>query len=136
MIKRFLGADEKGRLRKFALQCCLFLLVSGFLFHRGYWSPSDYLQWAGLCLVALLSFLVFPAPLHPLRRVLRILSRWLGLAVTAIILALVYFLVLTPLALAARIIGKRFLALGRDPGLRTYWVKRDPGMESYPEKQY
>jgi hypothetical protein len=46
------------------------------------------------------------------------------------VLAALFLLAVAPMGLLARVLGKRFLELGSDPALPSYWVRREPGRRS------
>jgi hypothetical protein len=58
------------------------------------------------------------------------LAAGLGWWVSRVVLFVIFFLVLTPVALLARLLGKRFLDLGRGGQAKSYWVARDRGRPS------
>lgn len=67
-----------------------------------------------------------PALLAPLNKLWFKLGLILGRIVSPIVLGVVYYLWITPIALAMRLFGKKFLALGFDPGAKSYWIDREP----------
>jgi hypothetical protein len=92
---------------------------------------------AGLCVFFVLFGLAFPRLLAPIERAWMKLARAMGTAMTYVVLALAFYLVLTPLGLLLRILGKRPVTLGFDPGATTYWseVEKD-GIYGRADKPY
>mgnify|MGYP001320416754 CR=1 FL=1 len=107
--------------RKFGLTVgAAFLLITAFLWWRGFRAPLPYLGGLGGGLV--LAGALVPGMLGP------VYKAWMGLALllskvtTPIFMGVVYFLVITPVALVMRLLGKRLLAA--PSGGQTYWTER------------
>ncbi|MER3424738.1 MAG: hypothetical protein C4293_17485 [Nitrospiraceae bacterium] len=77
--------------------------------------------WAGSITVWLIAL----AGLAPVRAVWMKLAGVLGFVNSRILLTIVFALVITPIALLLRLLGKRPIGLGRQPGATSYWHRRD-----------
>jgi hypothetical protein len=129
-----LAAVRSGRrdLRKFGITMAVAVAVLGGLFlWRGRGEPSWFF-WAA---AALFVFgLLCPLALRPLQKAWMAFAIVLGWLMTRVILVVVFYIGITPIAAIARLVRKRFLDLGFDPGRETYWVRRpepDRGKERY-----
>ena len=62
--------------------------------------------------------------LHPLNRVWLALGRALHKIVSPVVMSAVFFAAVTPTGWIMRLGGKDVLSLRRQPGLKSYWIKR------------
>lgn len=128
--------EDPRSVRLFLLKVGLFVTVWGALAFRGQWVRYGY--WEAGWAAALVLGLLFPAPFRPARRAVIRLGARIGRALSWAALAIIYFLGVVPVALVAKLVGKRFLPRGKDPGLETYWetrAERSPDRASL-ERQY
>jgi hypothetical protein len=65
------------------------------------------------------------AVLKPFHKVWIGFSLILGFVMSRIILTVLFFLVVTPIGLIAKLVGKKFMPLGFDKNVTTYWEKRE-----------
>lgn len=81
-----------------------------------------------LILAAVFAVLAFamPAVLRPLNIVWAWIGHLLHKIVSPLVMGAVFFLCMTPIGLLMRVLGKRPMALERDPGVASYWIVRDP----------
>ncbi len=107
--------------RKFGLTVgAAFLLITAFLWWRGFRAPLPYLGGLGGGLV--IAGALVPQLLGPVYRA------WMGLALllskvtTPIFMGVVYFLVITPVGLVMRLVGKNPLATRSQQ--QSYWTER------------
>ncbi len=71
-----------------------------------------------------LTGLLAPGLLRPVRRVWMRVAEAMGWLMTRVILALVFYLGFTTLGVIGRLLGKRFLEMDMDPSATTYWRER------------
>jgi len=92
----------------------------------------------GLVGLSLLSGLIAPMVLKPVRKVLMLIINFLSRVVTGIILAAIFYFVVTPLGLIARLFGKDYLDLKIDEEAASYWIHKNqvPFKKSYYEKPF
>jgi cytochrome c biogenesis factor len=83
---------------------------------------------------ALLSALLFPPAIRPVRWALLKIGHALGWFNTRLILILLFYLVFTPIGLLLRLFGKDLLNRRLDPDAATYWVDREK--EPFDPKRY
>jgi len=91
---------------------------------------------AGVGAVLVLAGALAPARLRTAYLGWMTLALALGWIMSRVVLTLVFAVVLTPLGLLTRLTGKRFLALDRDPGASSYWVRRRPGAGGRYDRMY
>ncbi len=124
--------SEPRDLRKFGITMAVAIAVlGGLLLWRGHWQPAYFFWVAGAFLVLAL---VAPVVLRPIQRAWMAFAIVLGWVMTRVILVVLFYVGITPIALIARLVGKRFLDLGFEPGRASYWIKRpapDRGKERY-----
>jgi len=107
-----------------------FLLLGGWLLFR-HQAPGVRLGLLGAGGLLVLAGALVPARLRALYLGWMALALAIGWVMSRVVLTLVFAFVLTPLALLARLTGKRFLALGPDRSVASYWVERKPGQGRY-----
>jgi len=110
--------------RSFGLVMAVFFLVVGTwpIVRGGGWRP-----WAlgtGIAFAAVA--LARPSLLDPLNSAWTRLGRLLQQVVSPVALGLLFFVVISPVALVMKLLGRRPLALGFEPGARSYWIARRP----------
>ncbi len=115
--------NDKKEWRKFGIGLGIILaLIATVQLLKGH-APYPYFYAAGV-LVALAAA---AAPI--LVRPLFVLFSYLGVALgwfsTRVILIVLFYLLLTPIALLMRLFGKKFMAMGKESSLATYWVQRN-----------
>lgn len=137
-VDRRTGTDPESEwtLRKFGLKLALFVTVWGALFFKGEWTHYGY--WIAGWSLVLGTALVFPRMLRPVRRLVVPVGAWIGRGLAFVALAIIYFAVIAPLGIFARLVGKRFMPMGKDGKAATYWIARDQGPveKSSWERQY
>ncbi len=67
-----------------------------------------------------------PAILAPFNRWWARFGQILHKIVNPLILGLMFFLIITPIGLLMRVLGKRSMRTGPEPGAASYWVLREP----------
>lgn len=92
---------------------------------RYVWAGSITVWLIALAGLFLFTALVMPAWLAPVQAVWMKLAGVLGFVNSRILLTIVFALVITPIALLLRLLGKRPIGLGRQPGATSYWHRRD-----------
>ena len=75
-------------------------------------------------LFVILAFIAIPV-LRPFHKLWMMLALLMGFVMSRVILTLLYYLVLTPIGLLAKIVGKKFMPLGFEKSVTTYWEKRE-----------
>lgn len=98
------------------------ILVSLLLWYLGKTSFVYFSSIGGLFVI--FSFIAIPV-LRPFHKLWMMLALLMGFVMSRVILTLLYYLVLTPIGLLAKIIGKKFMPLGFDKSVTTYWEKRE-----------
>ena len=118
-------------LRVFGLMLgCIALLVAAIL----HWKQVCGVAYvAGLGLVLVGAAVFFPHRLHGLYAAWMCLGVALGWLSTRIILLTLYYLVCTPIGGIARLFGKRFLTVGKDARMDSYWIRRSTKPKSKEE---
>lgn len=58
----------------------------------------------------------------------------IGVVVTTVILSAFFFLIITPVSLFLRMKGKDYMAMRRNTGAATYWIKREIKQEDYTQQ--
>lgn len=75
-------------------------------------------------LFVILAFIAIPV-LRPFHTLWMMLALLMGFVMSRVILTILYYLILTPIGLFAKIVGKKFMPLGFDKSVSTYWDKRE-----------
>jgi len=130
------GGSETIELRKFGITFSIAMGLVGSLF---LWRGSNrYLCFFIISGLSLLSGLIAPMVLKPVRKVLMLIINFLSRVVTGIILAAIFYFVVTPLGLIARLFGKDYLDLKIDEEAASYWIHKNqvPFKKSYYEKPF
>jgi len=79
--------------------------------------------------IAALAGIAAPILIKPVFILFSYLGVVLGWFSTRVILALVFFLLLTPISLVMKLAGKKFLTMGADRSLATYWIDRNKNFD-------
>jgi hypothetical protein len=110
--------------RSFGLVWAIVLLAAGAwpLLRHGH--PRVALLAAGAVFLAVA--LAIPRVLAPAARGWHFVGRVLQRITTPIVLSIFFFAIVTPVGLCMRLVGRRPLALGKDPGRASYWTPRAP----------
>jgi hypothetical protein len=128
--------NDKKEWRKFALGLGLILTaVGGVQFLKSHPVYPYFLAAGGLTALA---GILLPICVKPVFILFSYLGAVMGWFSTRLILAAIFFLLLTPIALVMKLAGKKFLTMGRDLNLKTYWIARNKNYgdaESF-ENQY
>jgi hypothetical protein len=98
------------------------ILVSLLLWYLGKTSFVYFSSIGGLFVI--FSFIAIPV-LRPFHKLWMMLALLMGFVMSRVILTLLYYLVLTSIGLLAKIVGKKFIPLGFDKSVTTYWEKRE-----------
>lgn len=110
------------QLRNFGLLIsAVLILIAGY--HYFFGNPA-LVYLAGISIALGIGAYAFPHPLKPIYVVWMALAILLGWITSRVVLTVVFYLILTPIALIARLIGKRFMPLGFDKSVPTYWERR------------
>ncbi|RPJ40592.1 MAG: hypothetical protein EHM19_13445 [Candidatus Latescibacterota bacterium] len=119
----------------FVLTIVAAVFASFFLWRGRVIAPAVFYSLAGY---ALLSALLFPPAIRPVRWVLLKVGHALGWFNTRLILTLIFYLVFTPIGLVLRLLGKDLLNRRIDPNAPTYWIEKpkEPSDPARYEKQY
>lgn len=72
----------------------------------------------------ILSYLAIPI-LRPFHKLWIGFSLVLGFVMSRIILTILFYFVVTPIGLLAKVVGKKFMPLGFDKNVATYWEKKE-----------
>ena len=99
------------------------ILISLLLWYLGKTSFTYFSIVGGLFVI--LSFIAIPV-LCPFHKLWMMLALVMGFVMSRVILTFLFYIILTPIGLIARIFGKKFMPLGFDKTVDTYWEKRDP----------
>lgn len=99
------------------------ILISLLLWYLGKTSFTYFSIVGGLFVI--LSFIAILV-LRPFHRLWMMLALVMGFVMSRVILTLLFYIILTPIGLIARIFGKKFMPLGFDKTVDTYWEKREP----------
>lgn len=97
------------------------ILISLLLWYLGK-SSFMYFSISGGLLV-ILALIAIPV-LRPFHKLWMMLALLMGFVMSRVILTLLYYVVLTPIGLLAKLVGKKFMPLGFDKNVPTYWEKR------------
>lgn len=120
-----------GSERSFGLLfAAVFAIVAIWLWFSGALPHSWFF---GVAALFALSALLFPAALRPLNFLWFKFGLLLHALVSPVVLAIMFFLVITPTGLIMKLCGKRFLGLGKEQPLDSYWIAREasgPNAES------
>ncbi len=115
--------NDRKEWRKFAAGLGLILAaIGGVQFLKGHSVYPFFLAAGGLTALA---GMLLPVCVKPVFILFSYLGEVLGWFSTRVILAVIFFLLLTPIALVMRLAGKKFLTMGMDRNLKTYWIRRD-----------
>jgi hypothetical protein len=79
----------------------------------------------GAGFLAAIAGIAVPILVKPVFILFSYLGVVLGWFSTRVILVLVFFLLLTPIALIMKLAGKKFMPMGKDGNLKTYWIDRN-----------
>ncbi len=99
------------------------ILISLLLWYFGKASFTYFSIVGGLFVI--LSFIAIPV-LRPFHKLWMMLALVMGLVMSRVILTLLFYIFLTPIGFIARIFGKKFMPLGFDKTVDTYWEKKEP----------
>lgn len=104
----------------FAVVCSLIALYQAF-------RASPYWWLSGLLAVAFLGLgTMAPRMLRPLNVIWFRFGLLLHHIMNPIVMGLLFFGAVVPIGLLMRVLGKRPLALGKDPAVSSYWITRSP----------
>ncbi len=98
------------------------ILISLLLWYLGKASFVYFSITGGLFVILALISIPVLRPFHKLWMMLALL---MGFVMSRVILTMLYYFVLTPIGLLAKIVGKKFMTLGFDKKVVTYWEKRE-----------
>ena len=98
------------------------ILISLLLWYLGKASFVYFSITGGLFVILALISIPVLRPFHKLWMMLALL---MGFVMSRVILTMLYYFVLTPIGLLAKIVGKKFMPLGFDKKVVTYWEKRE-----------
>jgi hypothetical protein len=115
----------------FVLTCVAAVFASLFLWRGRVTAPIVFYSLAGY---ALLSAILFPPAIRPVRWALLKIGHALGWFNTRLILILLFYLVFTPIGLVLRLLGKDLLNRKFDPEAPTYWISKPK--EPFDPKRY
>lgn len=99
------------------------ILISPLLWYLGKTSFTYFSIAGGLFVI--FSFIAIPV-LRPFHKLWMMLALVMGFVMSRVILTLLFYIILTPIGFIARIFGKKFMQLGFDKTVDTYWEKREP----------
>jgi len=92
-----------------------------------WWRGGSLALWPfGIGIVFLLLAAFRPTLLTPLNRLWRHFGVLLARVTNPLLMGFVFFGVVTPMGFAMRLVGKRPLHLGFEPGRKSYWIERSP----------
>ena len=121
--------SEKSDLRKFANVIGATILVVAFVLV--YFDKELYkvLFISGISLM-LIGF-IFPILLKPIYLVWMTFAVFMGWVMTRVILSFLFYFILFPISLIAKLLGNKFLDLGKSKNLedKSYWNNRDSSVE-------
>lgn len=98
------------------------ILISLLLWYLGKTSFIYFSMAGGLFVI--LAFVAIPV-LRPFHKLWMMLALAMGFVMSRVILTILFYLVLTPIGLIAKVVGKKFMPLGFDKSVSTYWEKRE-----------
>jgi hypothetical protein len=115
--------NDRKEWRKFAIGLGIILgAIGGVQLLKGH-SVYPYFFYAGA--LAMFAGIIAPILVKPVFVLFSYLGVGLGWFSTRVILTLVFFLLLTPISLVMKLTGKKFLTMGADQNLATYWIERN-----------
>ena len=115
--------NDKKEWRKFGIGLgIIFGIIATIQLLKGH---SVYPYFYGAGSTVLLAGFVAPILIKPLFIGFSYLGLVLGWISTRVILMLVFFLLLTPISLLLRMTGKKFMSMGPDRKLSSYWIERN-----------
>ena len=90
-----------------------------------YFGKSSFVYFSSIGgLFVILALIAIPI-LRPFHKLWMMLALLMGFVMSRVILTMLYYFVLTPIGLLAKIVGKKFMTLGFDKKVVTYWEKRE-----------
>lgn len=98
------------------------IIISMLLWYSGKTSFVYFSIIGGLFVI--LAIIATPV-LRPFHRLWMMLALLMGFVMSRVILTLLFYIVLTPIGLLAKAVGKKFMPLGFDKSVPTYWEKRE-----------
>lgn len=98
------------------------ILISLLLWYLGKSSFMYFSIFGGMLLTA--AVIATPV-LRPFHMLWMIVAFSMGFVMSRVILTFLFYLVLTPIGFFAKLVGKKFMPLGFDKNITTYWEKRD-----------
>jgi hypothetical protein len=119
-------------LRKFGFSLGLGLNILGFIMfyrHRGY-----FIWFSGTGSVVLLTTILYPDILAPLKKILDFVILSISLSISIISLVIAFYLIFTPIAILLRLFGRDLLNKKINKNAPSYWIKRKKNVfskESY-----
>ena len=130
--------ENKKELRKFGIIFGIAMLIMGTI-HLWRGHGNTHYWFYGIGVFALISGIVKPILLKPLKFILAKILDIVKEVTTFLVLVILYYVVLTPISLIARLFKKEFLDLSWDKAVKdSYWIPKktpDDGVERY-ERQY
>ncbi|MDO8602981.1 MAG: SxtJ family membrane protein [Candidatus Omnitrophota bacterium] len=131
-IVRARPEEQSRELRKFGFNIGLGLNILGcIMFYR---RREHFIWLAAIGSAALVSAVLYPKALKPLKKFLDKLIFIIGWLMSAISMSIVFYLIFTPIAILLRIIGKDLLNEKMDKKAASYWIKRKASI--FSEKSY
>ncbi len=89
-----------------------------------YLEKTSFMYFSTLGGLSIILALIAIPVLRPFHKLWMMLALAMGFVMSRVILTLLFYLVLTPIGLLARLVGKKFMPLGFDKKVTTYWEKR------------
>lgn len=131
-IVRARPEEQIRELRKFGFNMGLGLNILGcIMFYR---RREHFIWLTAVGSVALISAVLYPKALKPLKKLLDKLIFIIGWLTSAVSLLVAFYLIFTPIAALLRIIGKDLLNEKMDKKAASYWIKRKASI--FSEKYY
>lgn len=120
-LKHIDNADEAVKKTAITVGIVL-ILISLLLWYLGKTSFIYFSIIGGLFVI--LAFIAIPV-LRPFHKLWMMLALAMGFVMSRVILTILYYFILTPIGLIAKLVGKKFMPLGFDKNVATYWEKRE-----------
>ena len=121
--------SEKSDLKKFANVIGATILVVAFVLFFYNIELYKVLSISGISLI-FIGF-IFPIILKPIYFVWMTFAVFMGWVMTRVILSFLFYFILFPISLIAKLLGNKFLDLGKNKNLedKSYWNNRDSTVE-------
>ncbi len=119
---KHIDTSEKA-VKKTGFTVGIVLIIISFILW--WFEKESFVYFSGIGGIFIILAYISPTLLKPFHKLWIGLSLVLGFVMSRIILTVLFYLIVTPIGLLAKVVGKKFMPLGFDKNVSTYWEKRE-----------